>query len=339
MFEIHNSWPKMFGDELSNMPSSVMSQTDFKAAFYPVITRDLITGKGIVAMPLEFDSLTLFVNDDIFTAAAKQPPNTWDELRSLAKQLTQRDERGVVIQSGIAMGVSNNVDYWPETVALMMLQNRVNLDNPSGSLAEDALSYYLLFLKDRTWDPILPPSTLAFASGRSAMFYGPSKSSFEIVENNPNLRFKTVGVPQLPKEFPNEPNVVYATYWAQSVWEESVNSKAAWEFLKFLSSQESLSKLNEVVMERTNLQIMSPRMSANTSYINDPILGSVAALATSAKSWYLADKTYDGDTGINSQFNDIFRDVVNKGEKGGLRKAIEDATSRVRTLLSKYSGG
>src|SRR3990172_6671570 len=55
IFEIHNSWPFMFKNELATLPASVMSPEEFNNAFYPVIVKDLtLVGEGIVAMPLEY---------------------------------------------------------------------------------------------------------------------------------------------------------------------------------------------------------------------------------------------------------------------------------------------
>ena len=61
IFEIHNTWPAMFVNELSTLPAEVMSADEYSKTFYPVIFSDLNTSKGIVGIPLEFDTLTLFI--------------------------------------------------------------------------------------------------------------------------------------------------------------------------------------------------------------------------------------------------------------------------------------
>ncbi len=145
IYEIHNSWPYMFSRFLDKMPGSIWNADDYKKSFYPVVTSNFTFGGGIVAVPLEYDALTLFINEEIFAASAKEPPVSWDELRDLAENLTQKDNRGIIIQSGVALGNTKNIDYWPDIVSLMMLQNHVNPVKPTGSFAQDVMSFYIMF--------------------------------------------------------------------------------------------------------------------------------------------------------------------------------------------------
>jgi ABC-type glycerol-3-phosphate transport system substrate-binding protein len=335
IFEIHNSWPVMFKNELAALPSSVMSQIEFTQAFYPIAVSNLTTKKGIVGIPLEFDAITLFINEDIFIASAKSPPETWDELRILAKELTQKDENGLITQSGASLGITENVDHWPEIIALMMLQNGASLSKPFGKQAEDPLIFYSLFFSDGVWDEKLPPSTNAFARGKLAMYFGPTKRAFEITKLNPSLKFKTVPLPQLPKESPDEPDVSYATYWVQGVWERSKSKEECWKFLKFMSQRDSLDAIYKDIREATNIHKLSPRLDSTSLLIRDPIVGSVAVLVANSKSWYLADNTYDGLSGINSQINRIYEEVIGNGRVGAT-KSLEDASGEIQVLLSQY---
>jgi len=241
IFRFHNSWIPMFRSDLDKIPADVYSASDFSSTFYPVAVSDLTNGTSLLGIPLEFDALTLYINEDIFEKSGKQVPSTWNDLRKTARELTIKDERGNIIQSGVALGRTENVDHWPEVLGLMMLQNGADLMRPTGKLAEDALEFYTIFSKiDGVWDATLPSSTVAFSSGKVAMYFGPSWRSFEIRLQNPNLRFKTVAVPQLPKTSANEPDVNYATYWVEGVWSKSKSKQEAWKFLKYLSEKENL---------------------------------------------------------------------------------------------------
>lgn len=334
IFEIHNSWPPMFANELSGLPSQIMSPDEFSKTFYPVVTKDLTSPKGIVGIPLEFDAITLFINEDIFASSARTPPKTWDELRALASDFTQKRDDGVIIQAGIPLGFAKNVDHWSEVLALMLIQNGASLANPSGARAKDSLDYFMLFKNDGDWDQTLPASTVAFARGKVAMYFGPTRSAFDIAEINSNLKFRTVLLPQLPKEKPTDPDFSYATYWVESVWERSRNKDAAWEFIKFVSTSESLENLNHNLKQRTNLERISPRIDMAQIWKEDTVLGSVVALAPNAKSWYLATGTNDGSTGINSQLNKVFQEVV-EPETGG-PKTLDSVTKDIAEILGKY---
>jgi multiple sugar transport system substrate-binding protein len=338
IFRFHNSWVPMLKNELDFVPASAMSAGDFAQTFYSVASSDLTSGTGLVGIPLGYDALTLYINDDIFSQGGKTPPTTWDELRQTAISLTVKDEQGVITQSGVALGRTENVDHWQEILGLMMLQNGVNLSNPTGTLAEDALTFYTVFSAvDGVWDATLPPSTTAFAGGKVAMYFGPSWRAFEIRQQNPNLKFKTVPVPQLPKSNPNEPDVTYATYWAEGVWARSPSKEEAWKFLKFISSQESLQKMYENASKTRLFGEPYPRVDMANLLTPDPIVGSIVTQAPDAQSWYLAARTFDGVTGINSQIGKYFEDAVNAVNTGiPAAKALETVASGVSQVLSQY---
>ncbi len=339
IFRIHNSWVPMFSKELSVLPPEVMSQVEFSQLFYPVIVEDLTTEQGIVGIPLGYDAITLYINQDIFASAGKTPPATWDEFRRLAIELTTKNDQGIIIQSGAALGRTENVDHWQDILALMMVQNGVNLVNPSGKLAEDAVKFFTTFSSrdNEVWSEILPDSTLAFANGKVAMYFGPARRAVEINTVNPSLRYKTIPVPQLRKDDPGEPDVAYATYWVEGVWKRSPDAKEAWDFLKFMSESESLEKLYRSINRIQVIGEPYPRPDMRSLLTEDKIAGSVVALAPQAKSWYLADETFDGETGINSQISIIFKEVISNVTSGGnLTKELDTAASEVSKVLSQF---
>jgi len=336
IFRFHNSWVPMLKNELDFVPASVMSAGDYAQTFYPVASSDMTSGTGLVGVPLGYDGLALYINEDIFSG--KTPPATWDDLRQTALSLTIKDEQGTITQAGVALGRTENVDHWQEILGLMMLQNGANLANPTGKLAEDALTFYTVFSSvDGVWDATLPPSTTAFAAGKVAMYFGPSWRAFEIRQQNPNLKFRTVPVPQLPKASPNEADVVYATYWAEGIWARSEGKEEAWKFLKFLSSSESLQKIYENASKTRLFGEPYPRVEMASLLTQDPIVGSIVTQAPDAQSWYLAARTFDGATGINSQIGKYFEDAVNAVNSGiPAAKALETVASGVSQVLSQY---
>lgn len=340
IFEIHNSWVPMFIANLDEAPGSVISEAEFAQSYYPVIQSDLKKEKGIIGLPLYYDALTLYINQDIFASSAKEPPQTWNDLRDLvdpAKEgsLTIRGEDKAIVQSGVALGKTDNIDHWPEIVALMMLQNSVNLAKPEGKPVQDALSFYLLFDQPLgVWDVTLPPSTQAFARGRVAMYFGPTERAFDITQANPSLKYKTTKLPQLPKDRPEDPDVSYATYWFQGVSEKSANKGIAWDFLKFISSKESLVRLNEGRRGNGLFEKIYPRPDMAALQVNDPILGSAVSLAPSAKSWYLADKTFDGPNGINSQIRELFRKAIQAKDASPI--GVTNLATGIAEVLAQY---
>lgn len=338
IFRFHNTWVPMFKSELDKVPSSIYSSSEFATTFYPVTVSDLTIGSGIVGIPLEYDGLSLYINEEIFENAGKSVPNTWNELRQTARELTIKDENETITQSGVALGTTSNVDHWPEILGLMMLQNGVNLTKPTGKLAEDALDFYTIFsTEDKVWDISQPSSTVAFAGGKLAMYLGPSWRAFEIRLQNPSLRFKVVPVPQLPKTEANEPDVNYASYWAEGVWAKSSNKTEAWNFLKYLTSKENLEMMYNTASKTRMFGEPYPRQDMAELLLDHPIIGSNIKGAKTAQTWFLQSKTWDGPTGINSQINKYFEDAVNLVNSGKEAKAaLEPVASGVIQVLSQY---
>ncbi len=337
IFRFHNTWTPMFKSELDKMPASVYSVSDFTTSFYPVALSDLTVGSSLVGVPLEYDGINLFINEEIFEKEGKSAPNTWPELRETARALTTK-QNGDITQAGVALGRTENVDHWPEILALMMLQNGVDMNKPTGKLAEDALNYYTIFSEeDEVWDATLPSSTVAFAGGKLAMYFGPSWRAFEIRLQNPSLRFKTIPVPQLPKTAANEPDVNYASYWAEGVWVRSKNKTASWNFLKYISSKEVLEKMYNQASKQRMFGEPYPKQDMEILLKDHPIIGSTVTGAKTAQTWFLQSKTWDGPTGINSQITKYFEDAVNFVNTGKEAKvALETVSSGVIQVLSQY---
>ncbi len=338
IFRFHNTWVPMFKGELDSVPASVMSAAEYAEGYYSIISSDLANETGLAGIPLGYDALTLYINEDIFKQADKSIPTTWDDLRQLAIELTTKDERGTITQAGVALGRTENVDHWPEILGLMMLQNGANPAKPTDKRAEDALTYFTIFSSvDGVWDETLPASTVSFAAGKLAMYIGPTWRSFEISQQNPAINYITVSLPQLPKDSPNQPDISYATYWAEGVWTRSPNKEVAWDFMNFISSKESLEKIYQNASKTRMFGEPYPRIDMAELLVEHPIASSVIAQAPDAQSWYLASRTFDGPTGINTQIANYYKDAINAvnlGERSD--KALVTVAAGVAQILSQY---
>jgi len=331
IFRFHNTWVPMLKNELVPVPAGVFDAATFEATFYPVARLDLRVSNTYVGVPLEFDGLGLFINQDIFKAAAKTPPKTWDELRKTALELTVKDSQGKIQIAGVALGRTENVDHWSDILALMMLQNGADLAKPTGSLAEDALTYFTIFSQtDKVWDKTLPPSTKAFAGGKLAMYFGPSWEVFEIKMANPRFSFEVVPVPQLP-----DTNITWASYWAEGVSKKSGNQEAAWEFLKYLSSKEVLQKLYQTASGTRLFGEPYSRVDMASLLENQPYVGAYIKQAPTARSWYMCSRTFDN--GLNEKVIKYFEDAVNAINQGKTAKeALATAAQGVSQTLGTY---
>lgn len=347
IFRLHNSWIPMFRTDLSPVPASVFSAQSFESTFYPAARSDLKVGANYAAIPLMYDGLAMFINDDLFESAGEAPPKTWDDLRSVAQILTKCDTANgfcapgaKILVSGAALGTADNVDHWQDILATLMLQNNVNLNAPSGKSAEDALSFYTIFVReDHMWDSTLPASTFQFASGKVGIYFAPSWRVFDILAQNPQLKFSIHPIPQLPVDSSRgEQPAAWATYWAEGVNKKSPRAAAAWEFLKFLSTPKSLQKLygNAVASGRAFGEIY-PRTDMADSLKDSPYVAAFVQQAPIARSWYLASGTWDGSSGLNSRLSTYFADAVNLTLQSGTAvNAVNTLSSGVTQVLSQY---
>ena len=334
IFRYHISWMPMLKNEVAPIPSDVMTTADFESTYYPVIKENLRLGTSYVGLPLGIDTLALFYNEDIFQAAGKTPPTSWDQLRQTAIELTTHDESGRIQTAGVALGTTSNVEHWSDILGLMMLQNGVDLANPTSQLAQDALIYYTIFNKtDNVWNETLPSSTIAFATGKVAMYFGYSWDIFELKNINPNLKFKVVEIPQLP-----DTEVNWASFWVEGVSKRSQASKESWEFLKFLSSKETLQKLYQTQSQTRLFGELYPRMDMAGLLSTNNLVIPFITQASQAKTWYLCSRTHDN--GINDRMIKYFEDAVNGVNSGNSPDDVLSITAQgVSQLLSQYGIG
>ncbi|QQS39044.1 extracellular solute-binding protein [Candidatus Woesebacteria bacterium] len=332
VFAYHNSWVPMFRGELDIMPSFVMGAQEFADTYYPIIAADLTRSDGVVGLPLEYDGLVLYMNEDIFASAGKSPPVTWDEFRNLARELTQKDKQGNIIQSGVSLGPTQNMDHWQELIAFMIFQNHGTPSNPGSSEASEALAYYIKLKNDGNWSDLLPQSTVAFANGQVAMYFGTTKSVTAIVKTNPDLNFKSIPLPQLRRDDPLEPDLSYASYWVQGVWKRSLSRGVAWRFLDFISQPDNLEDVNDQSVAINKVGKPYPIVNMAQLLKNDMFSANLINLAPFARSWYLADMTYDGNTGINAQFADLYEPIIN--DKG--LSNMDTFTVKVNDVLVRF---
>lgn len=331
IFRFHISWVPMLKNELAPVPPEVMTSSQLESSFYPVVKENLKVGTGFLGLPLEVDTLALFINNQIFKAAGKNPPASWDELRKLAMELTTKNSEGKIQTAGVALGTTNNVEHWSDILGLMMLQNGANLGNPSGQLAEDALTFYTIFnTTDRVWDETMPNSTLAFATGKVAMYLGFSWDVFEIKNLNSKLDFQVVSVPQLPGT-----DLSWASFWVEGVSKKSKNAVVAWEFMKFLSAPATMEKLYQAESQIRLFGEPYSRSEMASLLTNNQWVAPFVNQASKAKTWYLCSRTFDN--GINDRMIKYFEDAVNAVNLGKTAKEALVTTSQgVSQLLSQY---
>ena len=342
LFRIHNTWTAMMTNYLAPVPPTAISSSDYEKTFYPIVLKDFKVGGNYAAIPLGYDGIAMYINDDLLQKSRLSVPQNWVELTDAALAMSQcaspdgscKDGSKIVV-SGVALG-STNVDHWQDILAVIMLQNNVNLDNPASpnpAPAEDVIEFFKSFVRTfHVWDPNLPSSTEYFASGKVGIYFAPSWRVFDIQAINPNLRFSIYPLPQLPVDpSRGEKPITYSSYWGEAVSNKSQFQKEAWELLKYLSSAE--------VMQKTFQLATSPQRAFGEPYSRVDLAESLKdnkyldvylKQAPLAASWYLASFTHDGQTGINTKMSEVFAKAITG------TATITSLAPEINKVLSEY---
>lgn len=347
IFEIHNTWLPMFSSYVETLPQTIMDANTYTNTFYPLVSQDMKASSGSYAgIPLFFDGLALFVNTSYLDAAGKSAPYDWNELRALAREMSQCEKEGKpiacdqygarLVRGGVALGSSTNVEHWQDIVSLMLLQNGQDPASPNEDTL-DTLRFFLDFVRtDNVWNETLPSSSQAFMRGEVAMYIGSADDAYTILRTNPGLHFKMVPVPQLARTNPNLPDITFGSYWVESVSNKSKHTKESWEFLQFLSSVEVLPRLEASQKTAGGKEFLPSRVDLAGTYLSDPLLGTLAQEAPSAHSSYLTAETNDGPSGINTQFSAAYLDALATVDGKTSEEVLANLVASLKQAIAAY---
>jgi multiple sugar transport system substrate-binding protein len=335
IFRFHNSWYPMLSSVLLPLPNDTITKTDFSQWFYPVAQKDLIKNGAIYGIPLQIDTLALYINSDLLQAAGLKPPTTWNDFLDYAKKMTVKDANGKIKTSGAAMGTFDNITLAPDIISLLFLQNAVNLEDiaSTASKAKEALDFYMLFSTGgaNVWDSTLDSSMLFFTKGSLAMYFGYSWDYFAIKAANPGLNFQIVPVPQVG----GSNNINLASYWVEGVSAKSKHQKEALLFMKFLTDKNTQIKLySETAKTRVFGELYS-RVDLATSLKDNPVAYPFIQQAKNASSSFFVDQTYDN--GLNSQADTYLGNAVNSMFNNvSDQTAVDTLSQGVSQVLKQY---
>ncbi len=339
---IHHTWLPKHIDKLFPLPEKIKGLDkplttirDFQDQFVEVAVQDLTAGGQIYGMPLYIDTLALYYNKDLFNSAGiTRPPSDWDEFNDAVERLTRTDTSGNIVQSGAAMGTSDNINRSTDILAALMLQSGVrmtDIDNTEAMFSrsvnntpvgEVALRYYTDFanpsVQTYTWNDGQHYSVDAFTEGTVAMMFNYSHQAEILNQKATRLNYAIASMPQISESDIKN----YANYWAVAVSRSSLAPNEAWRFVAYLTSREGSS----------NYLAETMRPSARRDIIdlqkNDLRLGVFANQALTAKSWYQID---------NSAIESVFADMIDSINFGRLsiREALQEAESEVNILMQR----
>ena len=351
IFRLHSSWLPMFLDNLSPVPDTTAKSIGLDSDYYTVYKHDLKVSNRYLAIPLMYDGLSLFYNQDLIEKSQTSLPKTWWDLQTISTNLTVLDNNGRLKVAGVAMGLTDNVDHWSDIVGVLLNQNGADFtkdDSENNDKIRDVLSYYANFATQyKTWDESMPPSTQAFAEGKLAFYFAPSWRVFNIEELNPSLRFAITTIPQLatlqshpavagPTSDADLTNIHWASYWVEGVNSKSSHQKEAWKFLEYLSSKEILEKMFATASQTRSFGEIYPRISMGSLLSGSSKIKPFISVANNAESGYLSSRTFDA--GLNTELSKYFADAINSIALKSTDPStiMTDLRSGINQIIQKY---
>ena len=341
IFSIHNSWLPQYLDKLEPAPDKLLTQKYVQDAFVDVVKNDFIANGKVYALPLSVDSLALYYNKDLLgSASIAVPARSWKELAEQTRKITRQDSKGYFSRSGVALGLAKNVNRAVDIYYLFLLQLGFNTQSEdinyfpqlsqsfqkgdkSVEPAKDALDFYTSFAdptsQNYNWNARSDYSIDSFVNGRTAYLFGYSYTADTIKLKSPNLRYDVAPVPQLDL---GEPTVNFANYWGEGVSKQSKNAKVAWDFVKFLTSKESLD------MYYASHKVPASRKDLIELQTQDLDIGTFASANLNAKSFKRPEQEkYDSIIG------QMMDSVILKGVD--FTDALYAAESAISTLVKE----
>lgn len=241
--DIFQGQPQTYHEFADPMPEEFSNWIDENVVDY---MRDIGVYEGVrYGVPQEAGNFQqLYINVDMFEAAGldpDSPPETLEELKEMAKKLTQYDDEGNISVAGLAIRYSGegqgiadkNLTYFhsfgarlfdPET---MTASGYVN--SPE---AVAAMDYLKSILDDEITNLEIGVPETVFGQGRAAMMTRESWVVGYLQNNAPDINFKVYPFPSVEGQKLVGAGNLFP--WANMVVKDSPNKEVAWKFLQYL---------------------------------------------------------------------------------------------------------
>ncbi len=338
IYRFHSSWTLQLKKNLLPFPQSVVTETKIDTDYYKTVQRDMNINGAYYGIPLGVDTIAMYVNTEALQGKGLPIPQDWNDIYvKYAPELVVKDQSGKIVTPSIGLGTYDNIAHASDIVALLLLQNGADIKDLAGTSrgsAIDALKFYTVFAKGEkaVWDQTLDNSTLAFAKGNLAIYFGYSWDIFTIKGLNPSLQFTVAKVPTLAGR-----NNTVASYWSEGVSSKTKHSKEAFEFITYLSMPETLQKLYETQSKVRLFGSLYPRRSMAGLLSSNNLVYPFVAQADNAQSTFFSSDTYDGDNGMISQMNVYMGNAVRSvNNNTSADTAIDTLAKGTAQVLARY---
>jgi len=364
ILSLHAGWMTRYKNKLAPMPDEItmayptikgtlkkeevvelrtsrsLTAGQIKEQFVDVVYDNAILEGEVYGLPMSVDTMVLFYNRDLLNGAGiTEAPRYWnDKFFDDIQSLTKQNEAGEIIQSGIALGTSDNIERYSDILSLLMMQNGAQMISEKGDRVTfqmaaqdsdktapglDALRFYTDFAnpvsKAYAWNEESPNSLQAFTEGRLAIFFGYAYHLPMIEARSPRLNFSVSPMLQIEG---NANQMNFANFWLESVSSKSAYQDEAWDFIQFAVKAENAQSYLTKAKKPTAL-----RSLINQQKTNDDLSVFANQLLT-AKSWYKGKDYNAAEVIMGEMINEALI-----AENKDLNKIISSGAYRIQQTL------
>ncbi|MEU7894370.1 sugar ABC transporter substrate-binding protein [Nonomuraea sp. NPDC049152] len=219
--------------------SDLIAKDKLDLSKFPKSLNELYTLEGKqYGIPKDYDTIGLFYNKDLFDKAGVKYPTadwTWDDVRAAAAKLTDAS-KGVY---GIGAPAWNQTHYYDTMYqaggyVISPDKKKSGFDDPASI---EGLKFWKDFLVKKQSPTVQQMTdtdpTVMFQNGKLAMFYDGSYDSI-FYHKSQGLNWDVAPLPKGPK---NNSSIIHGL--ANVVYAKTKHPEEAWEFMKFLASEEA----------------------------------------------------------------------------------------------------
>lgn len=205
-------------DRIVTIPFASLPETIFRDTFIDQGAL-FLTSEGVVAFPFIVDPMVMYYNRDMLTSSfTVDAPKTWDDIITLNKKITQKDDAGKLMTQTVALGTYTNITHAREMIQTLLFQagNKIiiwddvqkkyrSAFSETGTNGEpsavNAFRFYTNFANSLdterySWNSELGNDKNQFIGGRLAIYFGFGSEVKSIRDKNPNLNFAVTMMPQ-----------------------------------------------------------------------------------------------------------------------------------------------
>ncbi|MFT8707941.1 MAG: ABC transporter substrate-binding protein [Sporolactobacillus sp.] len=292
--------------------------------FLPNVLALAKTKKGQVGIPYSMSTPVLYLNEDMLKSAGLDPkgPKTWQDVQKFAETVKQKT-------GNYGLYVQEPADTWAQQALMLSNGAKIITDGKATFASKDGIEAYQLYasmVKDKSalhlpWDQ----GVSAFINGKVAMLY---TTIAQMKNVKTGAKFSVITVPSPP--FKGKTPVVPAGGSMLAITAQTPDQqKAAWEFEKFLYSNQSMATWTEGTGYVPPRKGVAEAKDGLKDYIaQNPMLNAALQQMDKAVPW----TSFPGNSGLQAEQIMIdTRDKILNGQ-APVAQALKSAQTQINQL-------